>query len=205
VAYPIFLKEFAKIENEIGSAIYKMYILKCIVDAAKSVKADYIDEEKRASAVETFKNKLKESILSVSKFCLPRGIKYELMLCSLYSFSDCVEGMLYKNINKRVLEKDNMYKKIIPTSALEITQIIDANFEDDYVYNENTIIKVYNSSEKTYREIKIGNEQAEFLNKMPHFIRAKFLMDMLRMGSVKEESSDWSSNDLSESDILGEE
>jgi hypothetical protein len=100
VSYPIFLKEFGKIEKEIGSSIYKMYILRCIVDAAKSVKPDYIDDEKREGAVEIFKNKLKEAIMSVSKFCLPKGIKYELMLCSLYSFADCVEGILYKNIEK---------------------------------------------------------------------------------------------------------
>jgi len=206
VAYPIFLKEFAKIENEIGSAIYKMYILRCIVDVAKSVKADYMDEEKRPSAVETFKNALKDAILSVSKFCLPRGIKYELMLCSLYSFSDCVEGILYKNIEKRVLQKDKMYKNLIPTSALEITRIVDSNFEEKYMYSGNTIIKVYNSVEKTSKEIHITDEQADFLNKMPHFIRGKFLMDMSKMESEEVvESSDWSSNDLSESDILGED
>ena len=206
VAYPIFLKEFGKIENEIGSAVYKMYILKCLVDCAKSVKADYMNEETRPSAVETFKNTLKESIMSVSKFCLPKGIKYELMLCSLYSFADCLEGILYKNIEKRVSEKDKNYKGLIPTSALEITRIVDSNFEEKYVYNSNTIIKVYNSVEKNSKDIKITEEQATFLNKMPHFIRGKFLMDMSRNDEVESgESSDWSSNDLSESDILGED
>ena len=204
MSYPIFLKEFSKIEKEIGSAIYKMYILKCIVDSAKSVKADYIIEEKRASAVEIFKNKLKESIISVSKFCLPKGIKYEIMLCSLYNFADCVEGILYKNIEKRVSQKEKMYKKLIPTSAVEITRIVDANFEEKYVYNQNTIIKIYNSIEKNFKEMRITEEQSDFINKMPHFMRGQFLADMSK-SSEQEESSDWSSNDLSESDILGED
>jgi hypothetical protein len=205
VSYPIFLKEFGKIESEIGSVIYKMYILKCIVDAAKSVKADYIDEEKRSSAVEAFKNKVKDVIMSVSKFCLPKAIKYELMLCSLYSFSDCVEGILYKNIEKRVSEKVKMYKRIIPSTPLEITRIIDANFEDQYVYNVNTVIKVYDGVQKISKEMIITEDQVDFLNKMPHFIRGKFLLDIYKMESNQiEESSEWSSKDLSESDILGE-
>ena len=209
VAYPIFLKEFGKIEKEIGSSIYKMYILKCIVDVAKTVKADYINEEKRKSAVENFKNGLKDAILSVSKFCLPKDIKYELMLCSLYSFADCVEGILHKNISKRALKKEKMYGGIIPSSSLEITKIVDANFSDTYVYNKNTVIKVYNSAEKNFREMHIESEQAEFINTMPHFIRGKFLLDMYKMGTSgalsESESSDWSSDDLSESDILGED
>lgn len=207
IAYPIFLKEFGKIEGEISSSIYKIYILKCIVDAAKNVKSEYIDEEKRSGAVEKFKISLKDSIMSVAKFCLPKTIKYELMLCSLYSFADCIEGILYKNIEKRVEKKTKFYKNIIPSSSLEFVQIIDANIEEKYKYNSDTVIVVYDSVAKSSNKICISSQQAAIINDMPQFIRSKFLLDMYKseMMPKKEESSDWSSDDLSESDILGEE
>ena len=204
VAYSTFLKEFNKIEKEFGSSIYKVYILKCIVDIAKKIKIDYMDDEKRPKAVEIFKNTLKGAITSIAKFCLPKGIRYELMLCSLYSVADGVEGIMYKNIEKRVAKKNKMYQNVIPKSAVEISKIVDANIEDPYVYTPNTVIVVYDGHEKCRREIKISAKQVDIINKMPHFIKAKFLMDMYRGGESISDESSWSNSDLSESDILGE-
>ena len=215
-AYPIFLKEFKKIEAEISSSTYLLYILKCIVNSAKKIKVEYIEDSTRPNAVRTFKTDILEAISTITKFCNPTGIRYEHMLCSLYSISNCIEGMLYKYIDKRVEKKTAMYKNIIPTSNIDFVNIIDVNFEDrGYKYSDKTIVNIFDSVKKLNKKIFITPSQANILNSLPAGLRSEFVYDLYNdrneykdknhenFYSDSEESSGWESDDLSESDILG--
>jgi hypothetical protein len=212
-AYPVFLNEFRKIEKEINSSTYMLYILKRIVDSAKDVRADYIDDTKRPGAVRKFKNDVLEAISSIAKFCNPQGVKYELMMCSLYSLANCIEGMLFKYIETRVEKKTSMYKNIIPRSNIDFVNIIDVNFEDrSYKYSDKTIINVFDSTKKVHKKIFINEDQARSLNSLPASLRSDFVHELYNGKNeyvidesdnfYSEESSEWE-DDLSESDILG--
>lgn len=214
-AYPAFLREFKKIESEIKSSTYAIYILKCIVDSAKSVRADYIDDSKRVSAVKKFRADVLDAIMSVSKFFTPSDLKYELMLCSLYSLSNCIEGMLYKYIEKRVEKKQKLYGNIIPKTNTEIVNIIDHNFEDRlYKYSQKTIINVFDAVKKCNKKLYLDRAQANKINSLPKYLRTNYVMDLYNGTDTtkipkfdpfyEDETSEWSSEDLSESDILGE-
>jgi hypothetical protein len=212
-AYPVFLKEFRKIEAEIKSSSYLLYILKKIVDSAKAVKSEYINDATRQEAVRKFKTDTLEAISSVTKFCNPAGVKYELMLCSLYSLANCIEGMLYKYVEKRAAKKAEMYKNIIPTSNIDFVNIIDVNFEDrSYKYSEKTIINVFDSVKKISKKLFLTDLQARTINSLPASLRSDFVYELYNGKTdydiddpedfYSEESSEWE-DDLSESDILG--
>lgn len=212
-AYPVFLNEFRKIEKEITSSTYMLYILKRMVDSAKEVRVDYINDAKRPDAVRKFKTDVLEAASSIAKFCNPQGVKYELLLCSLYSFANCIEGMLFRYIEKRVEKKNIMYKNIIPTSNIDFVNIIDVNFEDRaYKYSEKTIINVFDSTKKLHKKIFLTENQARSLNSLPASLRSDFVYELYNGKDeyiidesddfYEDESSGWE-DDLSESDILG--
>ena len=52
-SYTAFLKEWIKIENQITSPFYNLYILKGIVDAARSVRAAYMHTSTRPYQIVT--------------------------------------------------------------------------------------------------------------------------------------------------------
>jgi hypothetical protein len=214
-AYPAFLREFRKIESGIKSSTYAMYILKCLVDSAKNNRKDYVNETTRTSAVKKFRADVLDAIMSVSKFFTPSDLKYELMLCSLYSLSNCIEGLLYKYIEKRVEKKEKLYEKIIPKSNIEILNIVDANFEDKvYKYSEKTILNIFDAVKKCRKVLKLTQSQAKKMNSLPKYLRGHYALDIYNGTSTikipkydpvyDDETSEWSSEDLSESDILGE-
>jgi hypothetical protein len=214
-AYPAFLREFRKIEIGIKSSTYTMYILKCLVDSAKKNRKDYINESTRVSTVKKFRVDVLDAIMSVSKFFTPSDLKYELMLCSLYSLSDCIEGLLYKYIEKRVEKKGKIYEKVIPKSNTEIVNIIDANFEDKlYKYSEKTCLNIFDAVKKCNKRVYLTAAQAKKMNALPRYFRSNYALDIYNgTNTVKipsydpfheDDTSDWSSEDLSESDILGE-
>jgi hypothetical protein len=153
--------------------------------------------------------------MSVSKFFTPSDLKYELMLCSLYSLSNAIEGMLYKYIEKRVEKKQKLYSNIIPKTNTEIVNIIDHNFDDRvYKYSQKTIINIFDAVNKCNKKLYLDKAQAKKMNYLPKYLRADYVMDLYNETDTtkiprvdpfyEDETSDWSSEDLSESDILGE-
>jgi hypothetical protein len=135
--YLTFLKEFKKIEDEISSPFYCMYILKGIVDVARQVMDDYKKKDSRKQAVDFFSKAVFERIDSVAKYCSPK-IDHEKMLCALLCFSRSAEGMIFERVMKREKTKQKMYEKMPVKTAEEMYEIINENIPDEYEYNENT-------------------------------------------------------------------
>ena len=164
VSYMVFLKEFVKIENEISSTFYCLYILKGIVDAARIVRSDYGKKETREIAVNYFKNYIYEVIDSVVRYCKPKNIHFEKMLCSLLCLSKCIEGILYDAMFSRMCKKNKMYRNVPLKSPEEICAVIDMNIEDNYEFNEKTNIIAIDCIQNKCYPIDLNESQRNQIN-----------------------------------------
>ena len=195
LSYEIFVKEFLKIEDEIKSSVYNLYILKNIVDTAKAVESLYVEEETRDQAINKFRLNVIDSIHKVSKYCSPKKIHYERMLCSLYSLAECSNGYLYKIINNQMGAKLEEYNNLPLDSIEEIINILNVNFEDDYQYNAKTNVVVFNIEKETRDEFKLTKEQIKVLNDFPSYMRSNILAQMYTQNENDENGSNYNENE----------
>jgi hypothetical protein len=164
IPYVTFLKEFVKIENEIGTPFYCLYVLKGIVNAARTVRAEYTKKGMRENAVNYFKHSTYEVIDSVVKYCRPKNVHFEKMLCALLCLTKCIEGILYNAMNNRMVKKEKMYNKVPLKTPEEICAVIDINIEDNYEFNEKTTILAVDCIQNQCYPIEINAEQCKELN-----------------------------------------
>jgi hypothetical protein len=179
LGFSSFFEEFAKIESEIGSNYYLIYTLKCIVDSAREVREDYENEKTRKVAVEYFRVSLSEKVDSISKY-VNLKINYEKMLCSLFLFSRCMEGVLYIFIQSLVNKKQEQYSKMPLQSIQEIFTAIDVNIKSDYSFNKNTIIYCVNCIDKTCVKTSLSKSQINNINSYDPIYRGKALYDLIK-------------------------
>lgn len=182
-SFHTFLSEFQKIENEISSSTICLYVLKGVVDAAKEIENEYINGN-REGAVNYFRFSILEKIDSVVKFCNPKTINYEKMLCSLFCFKNALEGVLYDIKNEKNETKERHYKKIPLQSLEELVSAIDVNLEDDYVFNENTQILIINGITKTCIPVKLTDLEIESINNTTNEYKTKKIYEIINMNSI---------------------
>ncbi len=163
ISYSTFLNEFSKIEKEISSPFFCLYILKGIVDSARIVRNDYTNKNTRSFALDYFKVAVLERIDSVSKFCTPK-IHYEKLLCSLFCFTRGIEGLLYSGLEKRMNKKKKMYKSVPLKTPEKICAVIDLNIEDMYEFTEKTTVMVLDAVKNSCYELPLTKEQIDEIN-----------------------------------------
>ena len=195
--FKIFLREFNKIENKIGSRYYNIYILKKIIDVVRELREYYIGVNEKVEIVlptgevtsdlhtirkyslSIFTTEVKKIITSVSKYYNPTDIHYEKMLCSLILLSKNTEGMLFDIMKKLMVKKEKDYKKVPLKQVEELIYIIDYNIPTDVVLTENTNICVLDSlNEISYME-KIPKNKLKKLNKKHNLDVSKKLYSYL--------------------------
>lgn len=164
VSFSSFLHEFSKIESEILEPYYKLYILKSIIDYARIIRPYYLDINTRQKAMKLFRENIYEKINSISKFCRLKDLKYEKMLCSLYVFSSCMEGVLYEAVNNKWSLKQKEYNKMPINTIEQIYATIDINIPDNYVYNENTGFLIFDCITEKTIPFKLTNNELQQLN-----------------------------------------
>lgn len=177
-SYQAFLKEFSKIEDQIGNDFYNLYILKGIVDFAREVRSDYTCKNTREKAVKWFQQSTYERINCVSNFCVPKNIHFEKMLCSLLCLSKNIEGILYDVIETRMRKKEKSYSKLPVQSIEQIHGILDVNIPDKYEYNENTTIFIMNCVGEECDKIQLNKEQCDEVNNMNTLFKGSFIYNI---------------------------
>ena len=179
-SYAGFLEEFSKIEKDISSNFLNLCILKDIVDAARNIRSYYVDEDYREVAVKYFKEEVIKSINKVVKFCLPKNINYEKMLCSLYVLARCIEGVLYDVMENRINKKLEEYNKLKLTSVEQIYGCIECNIPETYIYNKNTTCFVFDISNKksTAFSLKKHDSTITLLNDTNNLCKGSILYDL---------------------------
>jgi hypothetical protein len=194
VSYDSFVREFSKFEVEIQSSVYNLYILRAIVDSARSVEDLYLSEEEgmRKKAIDKFRLNVIATFQTVTKFCSPKKIHYERLLCSLFSFADCASGCLRKIIDSKVDIKAQEYSSMPISTIGEILNILSVNLEDTYKFNKKTNVIVLDSLNKSKHSVSdLKAIEIEQINKLPWFMRGNLLNDMLNQ-----------KNDLSDSEEM---
>ena len=179
-SYTTFLKEFIKIENEIGNPFYNLYILKGIVDVAREVRVDYLHIDSRKHAISYFRKSVFERINCVADYCNPKGIHFERMLCSLLCLSKNIEGILFDVVESRMMEKKKIYDKIPLQSTEQIYGAIEANIPDKYVFNENTTLFVMNCITEDCSRMELTPAICKEVNKTHSLAKGMYLYSIFK-------------------------
>lgn len=174
-SYAAFISEFLKIEIELNSEFYSMYLLKNIVDIARDIRPYYLNKNTQKQAIDKFKDMLFQSIYKIAKFCKPKDVNYEVMLCSLLLFSNCLEGLLYDMMIIKEKKKQKDYNKLEVKNILEIYGIIERIFPSKYIFNNTSIVLILDSIEKDTNIFNIDN--IEELNDISEDARGCYIYD----------------------------
>jgi hypothetical protein len=175
--FEIFYSEFIKIEGEIGSDFYLLYIFKEMVVAATDVKPEYMDGDSE-HAVQLFRHKMFKIFETVSKYCNPK-IKYEKLLCSLLLLGKKIEGILYEVMQKRTKERNTQKQKMDIKSIDEIISLIEYNFCDQYTLNKNSKIVVIDNIQKKKYQLELTKAQLQEINEYDESLRGFMISQML--------------------------
>lgn len=179
-SYTAFLNEWVKIENQISSSYYNLYILKGVVDAARMVGAAYRDKNTREGAVVDFQRAVGDRVNSVVKFCRLNKIRFEVMLCSLLVMARGMEGILYDVVFALRNKKEKQYARMPLKSVEQIYAAIEANIEDEYVYSKNTSVVILDSINGTTDLYEVTEETANIVNSLHSIARGTYLYDLYK-------------------------
>ena len=184
IPYLMFLKEFTKIEKEIGTSFYCLYVLKGIVDAARTVRSDYMVPETREHAIGYFRHSILERVDSIASYCIFKDVQYEKMLCGLLCTTKKIEGILYQAMSKRCIQKEKMYRSIPLKTPEEIAAVIDINIPDDYEFNEKTTVLVIDSVKKSCYPLEFTTEQKANINSYKSISRGSEMYKILQSQNI---------------------
>jgi hypothetical protein len=177
-SYTAFLKEWVKIENQISSPFYNLYILKGMVNAARNAQPYYINGENDKHTVKQFRSDVFEQIDKVSKFCRPKSVNFEVLLCSLLVLAQNVEGVLYNIMEVRMMEKEKEYENLPLKSIEQIYAGIEVNIPSKYVFNKDTTVFIFDSIKEETNVFQPRKEDIDDINEVHHLSRGSFLYDL---------------------------
>lgn len=180
-SYQGFLKEFVKIEHEIGNPFYNLYILKGIVDVTREVRVDYLHGGKaRDSAIKYFKKSIYERVNCVANYCRPKDIHFERMLCSLLCLSKNIEGILFDVIETRMNEKKRDYNRLPLQTTEQIYGAIEVNMPDKYLFNKNTTVFVMDCVKEKCSRMKLDSDMIDSINNTHTLSKGTFLYNLYK-------------------------
>jgi len=177
-SYGTFLTEWVKIENEISNDFYNLYILKELIDSARKIRPDYMKSETRERSLSEFRKSIYDSLNKVAKFCIPKGVHYEKLLCSMFVLSKCIEGILFEIIDARVKAKKIEYDKMLLQSSEQIFATVNVNLEDSYQFNENTQILLIDNVLKKNDIFKVPAEEIDNINNINPLARGMYINEL---------------------------
>lgn len=182
ITFPVFLSEFFKIENEIGTPFYCLYILKATVDAARDVRKQYLQQDTRHTAVKQFRRQILEQIDAVASYCLPKKVNYETMLCSLLGMGCGIEGILYESMSKCTQKKFHMYDKIPLQRPEQVYTAVEVNIPDTYKFHTGTRIIVVDCirRRRTLFPRSLTEEEAEDINSYRPLYRGTHMYEKMK-------------------------
>ena len=172
----ILISEFAKIEREIGSDFYKMYVLRCMIDACIQHKTAYLVKETREHAVLGFKRDILKGIDDVTKYCNPK-IEWEKLLCCLLCISKCIENECYDRLKRLISSKRNDYNKMALRDTSEIYEAIEANLPSHFVFDKDTTVYVWDCIDKKSYKMQVPEKMIDSLNRSHPFERGMLLTE----------------------------
>ena len=158
LSYKIVEEEFLKIENEIKSKFYLLYIFKEIVASARLLSSKYFNIALRQDAIKEFRHNIYEILEKVSKYARPK-LNYEKLLCGLLLLGRQITGVLHDVCREKTKSKNKEYKKLSVKEPVEILEKVHKEFGFDWEADEQTYLQVYDFVEKKTYRIDIDDEE----------------------------------------------
>jgi hypothetical protein len=142
-AYITLTNEFSKFEKEISHPTYLLYLLKKIVRFASRHQEFYLNDEK--ACVRQFRTYVHSVLSEIAAFCNPKEVSYDKLLCSLYVFANCCEGIIYQQIQIKHYEKDREYDLVELDTPEKIYGALEINLQEKnpYVYHQHSRIHFF--------------------------------------------------------------
>ena len=175
-SFKMFIEEFIKIENQFTNDFYKLYIFKIVVEAVNDIQDDYSKPQLRNNAINNFKDRIFNSLKDIAKFCYPKDINFEKLICGLIAFAQSSEHILYKALSKKIDEMKDGYSQL-DTDMEEISGILEVNIPSHYEFNKNSKIFVWDYSTKSRDKFVLNNTLIEKINKIHPIMRGSILYD----------------------------
>jgi len=169
--------ELVKLEAEIGSSFYNLFILKKITSIAIKLRPAYEIKNKQKKVVRLFKQQVYAEIDKISKFCMP-SLNFEKLLCGLYVYSDAVEGVLYRSCKDIWKKKRVDYTMMKYQDISEICDYLDSMLPDKYKFNNETIVRVSDSNNRKFRSFILSRKDAKLLTTTNPVDRAYVMSDI---------------------------
>ena len=182
MSYKSFIKEWINIENEISNPFYNIYILKNVIDTVRIVRSKYMNLDTRNEAVKIFRHAIYDCVSKISKYCVLKNIHYEKLLCSLLVFGKCLEGVLYKIMNEKMKYKNKEYDKLPLQSIEQIYGVITTNIQDEYTYNKNTKVLIFDNDKKECNMFKLPVDEIDNINDITHLAKGTYIYDLYKLG-----------------------
>ena len=179
IAYKTFVKEWLKIERQIGNQFYCLCIFKEICDSARFVRAAYMNEETRGQAIIDFRRLCQAAFDDTASYCKIPNIHFEKMLCSLLTLSLCIEGELFDRVQKYKARKQKEYDLLPLKSIEEIYAAVDANLPSKYKFTEKTTVVLFDLDKKRTDVTNVPQECLEDINECHPFTRGSYLYNMI--------------------------
>ena len=173
------VSEFLKIEKEVSSDFYNMYIFKTIIEVARTYRKEYLNKETRNDAVIYFKEDILECIDSVVSFCNPKGVMWEKLLCSLLCLAKCIENFCYEKLRKLMSYKKANYNKMLLKNTTEIYEALEANMPSHFYFDKETTIYVWDCIQQKSYKIKISEDHLDVINQSHPYERGTLLLEIL--------------------------
>lgn len=174
--FRIFIREWIHIENQVSCKDKQLYIFQELIDIARSKRFMYTSNDGRQQAVTLFKKELTEFIDSHLQWFITEKINFEKILCSIYLISRYIEGMIYKHISSKKIDKGKEYNKLSFSQPIQLYEFIDyeINNDDDTILSETSCIKVIDSTKQSTYTIKPKN--IELFNKVNNLLKPNVLL-----------------------------
>jgi len=174
----ILVTEFYKIEKEISSEFYNMYIMKNMVQSTINNRNLYINKETREQAIQNFKNDILKTIDTLVNFCNPK-INWEKLLCCLLCISKCIENICYEKLKKLMSIKKADYNNMRLKNTTEIFEAIEANIPSHFFFDEKSVIYVWDCINQKSYKMNLNKDLINSLNETHPFERGTILYEYI--------------------------
>jgi hypothetical protein len=174
----VLVTEFYKIEREISSDFYNMYIMKKMIESAVNNRVLYIEKDTREQAIKNFKTDILKTIDSLVNFCNPK-INWEKLLCCLLCISKCIENICYEKLKKLMSIKKTDYNNMKLKNTTEILESIEANIPSHFVFDQKTVVYVWDCLNIKSYKTTVNDDMIKILNDTHPFERGTILYEYI--------------------------
>ena len=156
--------EFIRLEKEIGSTYFLLYIFKGAVESVADTKEEYIHGDEK-EALRKFRHRMYDIINSIAKYAQAK-IDYEKLYIGLLGMARASEGLLYDVVKARMKDKERQKRKLALRDIEDMARLIYFKYQDDYDLDENNRVIVIDHMRKRKYELRIPPLDVKKYNSM---------------------------------------